>query len=513
MFDVDSNYVRYRLSLEKKSSFEPVKIAHNLSFDMIARLEENRESLPGVGYTVENQRSYKMQSSLAHLLGYTREISPAQLKKLGEYYRPGDIVGYGGIEQYYEEELRGNKGYLFHTVDARGKVVESFDHGQSDLPATEGADLVLSIDDKFQKYCEDIMRHKQGAIVAMDPTNGEILAFVSSPSYDLRQLTGKIDPEVWQALNADKNKPFYNRASMAAYPPGSTFKMMLAAAALQEGVIDEHTTVNCPGSFTLVGVTFKCHGAHGNISVERAIEYSCNVFFYKLIFKLGFKLWSQYGDMFHFGRRTGIDITQENPGVLPSEEYYNKRYGRNWNKGFLVSLGIGQGELNTTPLQMASYTSTIANGGTYFRPHVVRSIVDRAAGGRHDLPVNSERLPISPSVWNIIQQGMFRVVNGGGTGSSARLAGITVAGKTGTAQNPHGRDHAWFVGYAPFRDPKIAIAVIVENGGFGGAAAAPIASAAIAYWLRSGTPDTQADSTAAARAAKKADSNPGSMAD
>ncbi len=513
MFGLDSNIVRYRLSQERPGSFDPVKVAHNLTFDMIARLEENRESLPGVGYTVENQRDYRMLSSLAHLLGYTREISPALLKKRSDYYRPGDIVGFSGVEGYYEDVLRGQKGYMFYTVDSRGKVVESFDHGQADQPATEGADLVLTIDDDFQSYCEGLMRNRQGSLVAIDPTNGEVLAFVSSPSYDLRQLTGRIDPVTWQTLIEDKAKPLYNRASMAAYPPGSTFKMMLAAAALQEGIIDEHTTINCPGSFTLVGVTFKCHGAHGNVSVERAIEYSCNVFFYKLIFKLGFNLWSHYGELFHFGKKTGIDIIQENPGVLPSESYYNRRYGKNWNKGYLVSLGIGQGEVNTTPLQMAAYTATIANGGTYFRPHVVRAIIDRTAGGAKEQPIESERLPISPGVWSIIQQGMYRVVNGGGTGSSARLSGIALAGKTGTAQNPHGRDHAWFVGYAPYRDPRIAVAVIVENGGYGGAAAAPVAAAAIGRYLRAEAPPVNIDSLMTSRHGRRNEPDIRSLAD
>jgi len=283
---------------------------------------------------------------------------------------------------------------------------------------------------------------------------------------------------------------------MAAYPPGSTFKMMLAVAALQERIIDERTTITCPGSYTLAGVTFKCHGIHGNVNVTRAIEYSCNVFFYKLIFKLGFQLWSKYGTMFHFGRKTGIDIANENPGVLPSESYYNKRYGTKWNKGYLVSLGIGQGEVNTTPLQMAAYTSTIANGGTFYPPHAVKGFLNRVDAKEQKIVVPHEKLPVASSVWRIVQNGMYRVVNGNGTGYSARLPGGIVAGKTGTAQNPHGRDHAWFVGYAPYKQPKIAIAVIIENGGFGGSAAAPIAAAVMRYFLSGSSRSTPIDSNA-----------------
>jgi penicillin-binding protein 2 len=496
LFGIDSHLVRYRISQEGQNSFEPVKIMRDMSFDMISILEENRAALPGVSYIVESRREYYNVPRLAHLLGNIKEISPAVLKRLGNYYRPGDVVGANGVEAYYEPVLRGNKGFGFYTVNSHGKVVESFEHGQSDIPASEGADIVLSIDIGLQQYLETLMKHRRGAAVVLDPNNGEVLACTSNPDYDPRELSGRIPFDVWNRLNTDESKPLYNRWAMAAYPPGSTFKMMIAAAALQEGIIDESSTISCPGYYTLAGVTFKCHGAHGNVNVIRAIEYSCNVFFYKLIFKLGFENWSRYGSLFHFGRRTGIDISNESTGVLPSEEYYNKRYGKRWNKGYLVSLGIGQGEVNTTPLQMAAYTATIANGGTYYRPHVVRSVIDRAHGGLRDVPIVSQKLPISSRVWSIIQTGMYRVVNGSGTGYAARVGGISVAGKTGTAQNPHGRDHAWFVAYAPLKNPKIALAMLVENGGYGGDAAAPMAGAIMRYFFYGRSQNaSQADST------------------
>ena len=319
-----------------------------------------------------------------------------------------------------------------------------------------------------------------------------MLAYVSSPTYSLDTISGRISPETWRSLVADPGHPLFDRVSMAAYPPGSTFKMMLAAAALEEGIIDETSTIPCPGSYTLAGVTFKCHGAHGNINVVRAIEYSCNVFFYKLIFRLGFERWARYGSLFHFGRPTGIDIANERPGVLPNEAYYNRRYGKRWNKGYLVSLGIGQGEVNTTPIQMAAYTAAIANAGLYVSPHVVKAVVNRSDKEVHTITPKTEVLPISARTWSIVQAGMYRVVQGSGTGSSARVANVAVAGKTGTAQNPHGRDHAWFIGYAPFRNPTIAVAVIVENGGFGGQTAAPVAAAAMNFYLNGAA---KADST------------------
>jgi len=486
MFQLDSNAVSKRIRSAGTMSFEPVKIERDLSFDLVSLIEENRYLLPGVSYTIETRRVYHMKPNMAHLLGYTKEISAKKLVELGDYYRPGDIVGYNGVESYYESTLRGQKGYGFFTVDSRGKVIESFDHGQSDIPAIEGSDIILSLDIDLQEYAERLLRNRRGSIVAIDPTNGEVLCLVSSPDYDLREISGRISIDYWKALSTDPGFPMYNRATMAAYPPGSTFKMMLAAAALQEGKIDENSVINCPGSYTLAGVPFKCHGSHGNVTVKSAIEHSCNVFFYKLIYMLGFDLWTKYGHYFHFGRLTGIDVSNETAGTLPSEEYYNKRYGKKWNLGYLVNLGIGQGEVNTTPLQMAAYTATIANSGMYYRPHVVRTIIDRLTGRKNPIPITSERLPISQRVWNIVQNGMYRVVNGSGTGSGARLSGIKVAGKTGTAQNPHGQDHAWFVGYGPYEHPTIAVAVIVENAGAGGTAAAPLAGAVIGHYLRRG---------------------------
>ncbi|HOJ05116.1 MAG TPA: penicillin-binding protein 2 [Bacteroidota bacterium] len=483
-FGVDSNLVRYRLTRAGINGFEPVKIARELTFHQLSLLEEYRTALPGVNYVIESRRNYKMKPHISHLLGYTKEISPKLLKQLGEYYRPGDIVGFNGIEAYYEPVLRGSKGYGYYTVDATGRVVESFDHGRSDISAREGSDIFLSIDMDLQHYAERLMRGRRGAIVAMDPRNGEVLAFVSAPDYNLADLSGRITPEVWSSLVDNPDMPMYNRASMAAYPPGSTFKMLVAIAALQEGIISTETRIHCPGSYTLAGKDFGCHGAHGDIGVVSAIEHSCNVFFYKLIFKLGFENLKKYGLMFHFGRRTGIDISNESPGILPTEEYYNERYGKRWNIGYLVNLGIGQGEVNTTPLQMAAYTAALANGGTYVVPHAVVKVRDRYSQETRQIPVKREQLPLSHDAISIIQRGMLRVVQGNGTGYAARVPGVRVAGKTGTAQNPPKRDHAWFVGYAPFESPTIAVAVIIENGGFGGAAAAPVAGAVMRRYLQ-----------------------------
>ncbi len=516
LFAIDSNVVRYRVSRAGLNSFEPVKIARDLRFEQLSLLEEYRTLLPGVNYVIESRRVYKMKPRLSHLLGYTKEISPRLLKSLGEYYQPGDIVGFNGIEAHYEDVLRGEKGYGYYTVNALGKVVESFEHGQSDINAREGADLVLTVDMDLQDYGERLMEGKRGAIVAMDPRNGEILAFVSAPDYNLQDFSGRIPVDVWNNLREDPASPLFNRCSMAAYPPGSTFKMLVAAAALQEDIINLDTRIQCPGSYMLAGQEFGCHGAHGSINVVSAIEHSCNVFFYKLIFKLGFDNLKKYGQMFHFGQPTGIDISNESPGILPTEEYYNRRYGTRWNIGYLVNLGIGQGEINTTPLQIAAYTAAIANGGMYYRPHAVRTIRDRVTGDEQPVDPRGKNLPIDGRVIDIIKRGMYRVVNGSGTGWAARVGGVRVAGKTGTAENPPNPDHAWFTAFAPFENPTIAITVIVENGGFGGTAAAPIAGAMIRRHLygplpRSTPPDSTSEEAPAGQTFTEAERTAGSQ--
>jgi penicillin-binding protein 2 len=288
-------------------------------------------------------------------------------------------------------------------------------------------------------------------------------------------------------LNNDPSKPLFNRATLGEYPPGSTFKMVLAAAALEEGVIDENWKINCSGSFNYGNKSFKCTHVHGAVNVTKAIHQSCNIFFYNLMLKLnkekGWSFWNKYANLFGFGKKTGIDI-HEKGGFIPTEAYYDKMYGNNWGKGFLVSLAIGQGEVNVTPLQAACYCSSLANWGESFTPHLVHSYFDKHSNKETMIALKSRNLGISSRVMNIIRNGMYLAVNApGGTGLAAQVPGIVVAGKTGTAQNPHGKNHAWFIGFAPYDKPKIAVAIIIENGGFGGSTSAPIASALIKQYL------------------------------
>ncbi|MGE5411063.1 MAG: penicillin-binding protein 2, partial [Clostridiales bacterium] len=444
---------------------------------------ENKEQLPGVSYMVEMERSYSDSIVASQMFGYTKEISPKQLKEGKDYYEMGDFVGNNGIEKTYEKFLRGTKGVKYVLVDSHRKENGRFNNGQNDRESIKGSDLVLSIDEDAQKAAERGFKGQKGALVAIEPQTGEILAFVSSPQYDLNNFTTVTPREVWKNLNTDPDKPLLNRTTMSAYPPGSTFKVLGAIAGLESGVITPQSIINCPGGFYF-GRFFKCHGgAHGALNVEHAIEKSCNTFFYQLILRVGLDRWADYARRFGFGKKTGVDISEESRGILPSTEYYNKRYGpKGWTLGFVVSLGIGQGELNVTPMQLAQYVAMIANNGRTKKPHIVKGILDE---NKKIIPFHFDDVDahVSQKTMDIVKHGMFLVVNGAGTAGNAKIPGIDVAGKTGTAQNPHGKDHAWFMGFAPFENPKIAVAVLVENAGFGATWAAPIAKSVMTAYL------------------------------
>lgn len=465
--------------LEKAPSRRlPVKIYRDADFSMIAAIEENRSLFPGLDIVAESKRIYNFEGNAAHLLGYTKEISERQLATKGDYYRQGDIIGATGLESAYESFLRGQKGVEFAAVNIIGQRVARFNDGKNDVNAEDGFDLTLSIDIDLQDYAESLMAEYRGAIVAIDPSNGEVLAFVSKPDYDLRLFSGRTPPKLYAQLIQDEANPLFNRATLTRYPPGSVWKMLMAIAGLQEGIITPQSTIPCSGSFTFGGRSWKCHGAHGATDVRKAIHGSCNVFFYQLSLKLGLANFTKYGAMFGFGAKTDFDIAdgQESKGLLPSEAYFDKVYPRGWPKGILVNLGIGQGELGVTPLQMAVYTATIANRGIHNQPHAVRSAYSKTMDTKQAIPYRSDTLAINPAFWNPIIQGMYDVVNTpGGTAMGARVDSLSVCGKTGTAQNPHGKDHSWFVAFAPRDNPKIALCVMVENAGFGGAIAAPIA--------------------------------------
>ena len=484
---VDSGYVGSILKKNRiYSKYIPVRIKRGINFEVVSWLEENQDNLPGVDYIVEMQRGYPMGIRGAHSFGYTKEISQNQLNKEKEYYTPGDYVGHNGIEKQYEKELRGIKGFNYVLVNSKRKEIGKYKDGNQDKPSIKGKDLVLSYDADVQKVAEEQMQGKRGAIVAIDPKTGEILALVSAPDYDLNEFSYVTSREYLQELYNNPDKPSFNRATMSLKPPGSTFKILAAIAALDMGIIDENTSIYCGGGFTF-GRFFKCHGAHGSINVVHAIEKSCNTFFYQLIYKIGLKKWKEYALKFGFATKTGIDIGEEAAGFIPDENYYIKMYGKDWPRSIMASLGIGQGEVSVTPIQLAKYVSLIANDGVSYQPHIVKGYLDEKTKQIVPFKFPEIKTGIKKEVFDIVKKGMFLVVNGAGTATNIKLNDIVISGKTGTAQNPHGKDHAFFIGFAPADNPQIAVAVVVENVGFGATYAAPIVKALIEAYLKKDT--------------------------
>lgn len=481
----DPGFVKNILKKNKiYSKFLPVKVRRGVDFKVIAWFEENSEHLPGVDYIIEMQRFYPADVIASHTFGYTKEISPEQLSREREFHILGDYVGHSGLEKTYEKLICGTKGYSYVLVDSRQRRIGKYLDGREDVFPKKGNDLVLTFEASAQKVAEDELNGKRGALVAIEPSTGEIIAMVSAPDYDLNRFSYFTPKSFLDSVYSDPFAPLFNRATMSVHPPGSTFKMLAALAALDMGIINTSYTINCRGGFTF-GRFFKCHGSHGTVNVVTAIEKSCNTFFYKLIYKIGIDKWKAYASRFGFGNVTGVDLTEEVQGLIPNENYYIKRYGENWPRSIMASLGIGQGEVSVTPLQLAQYVSLIANDGKTKTPHVVRGYIDYETEELSPLESEEINTGVSQSALDIVKEAMFLVVNGHGTATHIRLPDIEICGKTGTAQNPHGKDHAWFVAFAPYENPKIAIAVLVENVGFGGTHAAPIAQKVIQAYMNS----------------------------
>jgi len=484
VLDVDSGYIDKILNNNKiYSRYIPIRIKRGIDFKVVSWLEENSLHLPGVDYIVEMQRGYTAGIMMSHTFGYNKEISPGQLEE-DDYYKPGDYVGNNGLERTYEKYLRGTKGHDYVLVDSKRREIGKFKDGTKDIPSKKGHDLLLTIDADVQRVAEEEFAGKKGAAVAIEPTTGEVLAIVSAPEYDLNKFSYVTSREFLNKLYKDPDKPLFNRATMSVKPPGSAFKLLAALAALDMGVITDKTTIYCNGGFTY-GRFFRCHGGpHGSLNVTHAIEKSCNTFFYNLIYRIGIDNWAAYARRFGFSKKTGIDIGEEVAGLIPDSKYYEKIYGPNWPKSIMASLGIGQGEVSVTPVQLAQYVALIANNGKSYVPHLVKGYIDDNT--KQLVPFKAKEIStgVKKEAFDIVKQGMFLVVNGAGTATSIRMNDLKIAGKTGTAQNPHGKDHAFFVCFAPFENPKIAIAVVVENAGFGATYAAPIAKKMIEAYLQ-----------------------------
>jgi penicillin-binding protein 2 len=464
-----------RKKLTGKYPFSPVKIKRQVDFVALSLVEENRLDLPGVVYQTEPQRFYPTEIRASHVLGYIAEVTEDELHSYKKYYQLGDMVGKKGIEKQYEDVLKGEKGFEFVRVDALGREIEIIE--DKSIPPKPGLNIYLYIDSEIQKTAENLMAGKKGAVVMLDAKTGGIIAIVSKPDYDPNVLTGVIQPDVWNKLIGDSNFPLYNRALQSTYPPGSTFKLITAIAAIEEKDVTPDWTVDCPGYLVFGKRVFKCSNrrGHGNVDVYSAIQYSCNVYFYQLGLKIGIEEWLKYAKLFQFGRKTEVDLYDEKVGFVPNRSFYEKRYPSGWKLGHMLNIAVGQGEVLATPLQMARFAMIIGNRGKYHNPRLLSYALNTQTGTKEypdDKILSISN--VSEKTLDIIRKGMLYAVEGG-TGKGAVVHGIQVAGKTGTAQNPHGKDHAWFIGFAPYEDPQVAICVVVENGGSGGTVAAPIA--------------------------------------
>lgn len=472
------------------SSYTPQRLLAQLSTEDYGRLQEKLYRFPGFYIQKRILRQYNYAAA-ANVLGNLREVSQTDIDN-DPYYSPGDYCGDLGVERSYEEYLRGIKGVEILIRDSRGRIQGRYDGGAHDIAPVSGHDLTLSIDIELQEYAERLMAGKRGAVVAIEPETGEILCLVSSPTYDPRLLVGRHRGENYKDLVNDPSLPLFDRALGGAYPPGSTFKPTQGLILLQEGIITTATTYPCHGGYVNGGLRVGCH-AHGSpLPLKPALQTSCNAFFcwgFKAMIdrrgKYGnpanaFEIWKKHLVSMGYGYALGVDLPHESRGFLPNAKFYNKFYGEgHWSANTVISVAIGQGEILATPLQIANLAATIANRGWFITPHAVKAIQDTVMPPKY----SEHRRPTIDLKWYPeVAEGMRMAVTGG-TCRRAAIPGIDVAGKTGTAQNPHGRDHSAFMGFAPYDNPKIAVAVYVENGGFGAVYGVPIGSLVMEKYL------------------------------
>ncbi len=480
-----------------KIEFSPRKPYHFLSqipASKFAKVEERLYQFPGFERERKSVRGYPYTVG-GHILGYISEVNAKQIKTSENWYKPGDYIGTSGLELFYEKELRGVRGVEYVLKDKWGKRQGKYKNGELDVPAQSGFDIVTSIDLDLQAYGEELMVNKIGAIVAIEPATGEILAMISTPSYNPQLLAiNKNRTEEFKLLRKDSLTPLFNRASLAKYPPGSTFKPVLSAIGLEEKILTPNRGMSCNGGFRYGKLTVGCHG-HAPIStVGKAIQYSCNNYycqtFRELVNVYGFffpeKGMDKFSEHLHswgMGYKLGIDLPYETAGRVPTTDYYNKKHGKgNWKFSTAVSVGIGQGELEVTPVQMANMAAIIANRGFYYVPHFAKELVGDTANllKRYH---QKHYTKVHPRHFEPVVKGMADVMTAG-TGRRSRINDIIICGKTGTVENSKGKDHSTFIAFAPRDKPKIAIAVYIENGGFGSTYGGPISSLMIEKYLR-----------------------------
>ena len=477
------------------SKRKPFIFLSKISALRFTKIQENLYEFPGFDARLRNIRGYPYPYA-AHLLGYLREVNQSEIDDEESSYSLGDYIGATGIEYSYEKELRGNKGARFVLKDKFGREVEAFDNNSKDVPAVSGADLITTIDIELQGYCEELMQNKRGSIVALDPKSGEVLSILSAPSYNPKLVAignsnrGKNIKKMYD----DPLEPFFDRAVMAKYPPGSIFKTVVGLIAMEEEIIDASDRLNCRGYYQPGGPNTKrmCHNHELKVDLPKSLQHSCNTYYWRVfrdivdqygesIPEKGLSVFNDYLDQFGIGNALTIDYPREKSGNNPKSDFYNKLYKQQkWRSGQIMSVGIGQGEIEMTTLQMANLAAIISNKGHYYIPHIAKAFTDTT----FHIPARfkeKKTVKISPYHFDPVIDGMERVLRYG-TAQNATIPGVAYCGKTGTSQNA-GKDHSIFFAFAPKENPQIALAVYIENGGFGATYAAPIASLVVEKYL------------------------------
>ncbi len=499
---IDEPYVDLMDQIQKAGNtafYKPIVLKKDISRDQLAIVEAHKFDLPGIYVEIEPTRHYIHPGTASHLLGYLGEVNKKELKSGNfPHLRAGDQIGRYGVEKSFETHLQGRRGGRQVEVDVNGRVIQEL----KTVAPVSGYNLHLTLDLPLQQLAEDLLEDRDGAVVALDPANGDVLVMASNPKFDQNDFIGGISNRNWQALMDNPGRPMINKAIQGEYPPASTYKTITAIAALEENIIDAGTSFFCPGFYLFRGRKYQCWSkyGHGKMQLVQALAQSCDVFFYQAGEKTGVDALAQYANGCGLGRLTGIDLDHERPGLIPTSDWKRKRFNEIWFPGETLSISIGQGFNLVTPLQMAVFTAAIANGGTLYRPRIVTAVKDVNGNLVREMgPEITSGIPAGEKTLELVQNGLTEVVEGDrGTARSIRIQQVEMAGKTGTAQvfsrktgekfdNENQvrtlQDHAWFVCYAPAENPVIAVSVIIEHGEHGSSAAAPVAGTLVKKFL------------------------------
>jgi penicillin-binding protein 2 len=487
---LDSVEVRNRIKRNMTSAHQPATIVRDVALNHLAVLEEQSIRFPGVTYQMEKVRRYTDGLGSEAFTGYVGEVSEDEIRRASGRvdYRLGSMIGKKGLEKFYDSLLRGQEGTQYIEVTATGQAIGPYS-ARPPLQPVQGTDLITSIDVDLQRACVAILdSFCCGAIVAIDPRNGEILAFTSYPSWDANMFSSVVPESSWNRIIADSSHPLLNRPLNGLYPPGSTVKFVAVGAALDQGLVTENTLLKpCGGGYQFGNRFFGCweEMGHGALTAVHSLERSCDTYLYQAGIKLGVDELGRYYRACGFGAMTNIDLPNESQGLIPSTDYYDNRYGKNkWTKALVLNLAIGQGEILVTPMQLAQFFCGLGNNGVVYRPHMVKAMIGPDGTRVNVAPTVAFTLPFKPRTLELLKEGVRLVVEGdGGTARRLRNKYYSVGGKTGTAQNPHGDNHSWFVGMAPLEAPEIVVCAIVENAGHGSDVAAPVVGEVIKAYM------------------------------